>query len=306
MTSTVLRLATRQSPLALWQANYVKQQLQIHHPHLSIELIGLLTAGDKKTDVALTQLGGKSLFVKELQTALLENTADIAVHSIKDMSVTPCPGLLLAAVCKREDPRDALVATHISRWQDLPMNAVVGTASPRRQCQLQALRPDIMIKPLRGNVGTRLAKLDNHDFDAIILACAGLKRLGLSERISEYLNPLEFLPAIGQGALGIECRTDDLQTQTLIASLDDWPTHQCINAERAINFRLGGDCYTPIGAYTELHGQHLTLHAMIGSLDGRVQLKESQSGDIHKAQQIGELLAEKLLGQGADQLCRKS
>jgi hydroxymethylbilane synthase len=305
MTTMILRLATRKSPLALWQANAVKQQLQTHHPDLRIDLVELLTSGDKNTQTALNQVGGKSLFVKELQTALLENTADIAVHSVKDMSVAPTPGLILAAICQREDPRDALVARRAPGWRELPVGAVVGTASPRRQCQLLAHRPDLLIQPLRGNVGTRLAKLDNGDFDAIILACAGLKRLGLGARITQYLAPAEFLPAIGQGALGIECRADDFATQSLVQCLDDWATHQCVKAERAVNFRLGGDCYTPIGAYAQTDGQRLTMQAMIGALDGRTLLKATESGALTDAERIGEQLAEQLLSQGAEALCRK-
>lgn len=306
MMPGTLRLATRKSPLALWQAHYVKTQLQLHHPNLSIELVGLVTAGDQNTDVAVTRWGGKSLFVKELQTALLEKNADIAVHSVKDMSVTACPGLILAAVCKREDPRDALVAKHVQYWQDLPIGAVVGTASPRRQCQLQAHRPDIQMKLLRGNVGTRLEKLDNGHFDAIVLACAGLKRLGLSARISEYLAPDEFIPAIGQGALGIECRRDDMATQHWVTCLDHPESHQCIRAERAVNFRLGGDCYTPVGAYAKVQGSQLTLHAMVGSIDGLTLIKEMQSGAVEEAEKIGNTLAEKLLAQGAGALCQKT
>lgn len=299
----ILRLATRQSPLALWQAHEVKRQLLSYYPDMQIELVQLITTGDKRTDVELTQLGGKSLFVKELQIALLENSADIAVHSIKDMSVTPTPGLVLSAVCKREDARDAYIANSFLRWQDLPHGAVVGTASPRRQCQIHALRPDIIVKPLRGNVGTRLAKLDQGEFDAIILACAGLHRLGLTQRISQYLAPEEFLPAIGQGALGIECREHDTHIRNLLNRINDDETHQCIQAERAVNYRLGGDCYTPIGAYAQIAGRQLTLRAMIGSLDGRELLKASLSGTAETAEKIGTEIAEKLLAQGADGLC---
>lgn len=306
MTSSTLRIATRKSPLAWWQANYVKQILQNHHPLLHIELIGLLTSGDKHTDVELNQIGGKSLFVKELQTALLENRADIAVHSIKDLSVTPCPGITLAAVCQREDPRDVFIANQYKRWQDLPIGAVVGTASPRRQAQLQAKRADIMPKMLRGNVGTRLDKLDRGEYDAIILACAGIKRLQLSERISQYLEPEEFLPAIGQGALGIECRRSDTQTQALIQCLDHPPSHQCINAERAVNFTLGGDCYTPIGAYARIQADILYLDAMVASIDGQLILREHSQGPIADAEQIGADLAKKLLTRGAAQLLNPS
>ncbi len=304
MAKSILRLATRTSPLALWQANEVKHQLHSHHPHLQIELIGLITAGDKRTDIALTQIGGKSLFVKELQNALLDNKADIAVHSVKDMSVTPTAGLALTTVCQRGDPRDALVAKPGYRWENLPLNAIVGTTSPRRQCQLLAHRPDLIIRTLRGNVGSRLAKLDQEEFDAIVLASAGLTRLGLAERISDYLNPDQFIPAIGQGALGIECRTEDQQTQNWLSCLNDLASQQCIEAERAVNRRLGGDCYTPIGAYAVIAAENLNLSAMVGSLDGKMIIKDQVSGHRDQAAFLGELLAEKLLSKGAEDLCR--
>ncbi len=220
MTKKTLKIATRKSPLALWQANFVKHALHQLHPQLNIELVGLLTLGDKNQNVSLTKIGGKSLFVKELQNALLENQADIAVHSIKDMSVIPCPGLQLYAVCQREDPRDAFVANHFNNVTELPKGAIVGTSSPRRQSLIKAMRPDVNISVLRGNVGTRLAKLDAKQYDAIILAAAGLKRLELETKIKEYLSPKEFIPAIGQGALGIECREDDDHVKELIQSLN--------------------------------------------------------------------------------------
>jgi hydroxymethylbilane synthase len=289
-----LRLATRKSPLAWWQANFIKQQLQKYHSDLSVELIGFVTAGDKKTDIPLTELGGKSLFVKELQTALLNQEADIAVHSVKDLSVTASPGLCLAAVCQREDPRDALVSRAGVGWQALPPGAVVGTASPRRQCQLLALRPDVSVRPLRGNVDTRLHKLATGDFDAIILACAGLKRLDQEACITEYLPVDLFTPAIGQGALGIECRIDDAAVQSIIQCLDDWETHQCVTAERAVNRALGGDCYSPLGAYAQIHGQQLSLQAILGSLDGRRLIKASGQGAPADAEQIGLRVAEQL------------
>ena len=299
----ILRLVTRKSPLAWQQATLVKQQLQMHQPDMQIELVGLVTAGDKRTDVQLTQLGGKSLFVKELQTALLENQADFAVHSVKDMSVTQVADLTLTAVCKREDPRDAFVSARFSHWQNLPKGAEVGTASPRRQSQLLALRPDLSIKLLRGNVGSRLTKLDNSEFDAIILAAAGLKRLEFTHRITQYLEPEEFIPAIGQGALGIECRTGDSKLQTLLAPLNDWSTHQCVIAERAVNFKLGGDCYTPVGAFATIDGSQLTLHAMVGSLDGSLLLKTTVSGPATDAERLGTQAAEQLLTRGAKKLC---
>lgn len=302
----IIRLATRKSPLALWQANSVKQQLQNKYPHVQVELVKYITAGDKKTDQALSELGGKSLFVKELQIGLLENTADIAVHSVKDMSVTACPGLILAAILKREDPRDAFISNICKRWQDLPSGAIVGTASPRRQCQIYALRPDLRVAPLRGNVETRLSKLTSGQYHAVILASAGLIRLGLETQINQYLPIHEFIPAIGQGALGIECRTDDHELIAMIQALNDRPTQQCVNAERALNARLGGDCYTPVGAYAQIQGEELVLQAMIGSTDGRVLLKAHHRNKVEQAELIGIEVAEKLLAQGADKLCHKN
>lgn len=306
MKKSLLRIATRKSPLALWQANYVKNLLQNHYPELRVEFIPLLTTGDKKTDVELTKIGGKSLFVKELQAALLNDEADIAVHCIKDMSVIETPGLQLTAVCVREDPRDAFISNTFKSWSELPNNAIVGTASPRRQCQLLAMRSDIIIKPLRGNVGTRLNKLDNHEFDAIVLASAGLKRLNLASRITQYFSLQEFLPAIGQGALGIECRAEDKVTQSLVKIIDDAPTNQCVQAERAINFRLGGDCYTPIGAYGYIQEQTLWLEAMVGNLDGQQIVRDKISGPVDQAYRLGIKLAEKLLAKGADKFFPES
>ncbi len=300
-----IRLATRKSPLALWQANAVKQQLQSKLPSVTVELVTYVTAGDKKTDLPLTEIGGKSLFVKELQVGLLENAADIAVHSVKDMSVSQHPGLVLAAILKREDPRDAFISQIYKRWQDLPAGAVLGTASPRRQCQISALRPDIVVAPLRGNVETRLDKLTAGKYHAIILASAGLTRLGLGNQISQYLSIDEFVPAIGQGALGIECRENDGELIAMLKELNDWPSHQCVAAERAVNARLGGDCYTPVGAHARIEGEALFLQALVGSLDGRVLLKAQQQGKAIEAEEIGKKVAEELLAQGADVLCHK-
>lgn len=300
-----IRLATRQSPLALWQANLVKQQLQSKFPSIEVEIIKYLTAGDRKTDVSLAEVGGKSLFVKELQIGLLENVADIAVHSVKDMSALPYPGLILAAILKREDPRDVFISPIVSRWQDLPSGAVIGTASPRRQSQIYALRPDIVVMPLRGNVETRLAKLAAGQYHAIILASAGLTRLGLAERISQYFLIDELVPAIGQGALGIECRTDNYELIAMLTALNDQNTQRCVDAERAVNARLGGDCYTPVGAHAQINGEDLYLQAMVGSLDGRTVIKANQCGAAASSEKIGTQVAEKLLAQGAEQLCSK-
>jgi hydroxymethylbilane synthase len=301
---STIRIVTRKSPLAWQQASLVKQILQHHHPQLEIELIGLLTAGDKKPAQESIQFAGKSLFVKELQMALLNNQADMAVHSVKDLSVTPREGLTMTAVSSREDPRDAFISNHFANWQALPAGAIVGTTSPRRQCQLLALRPDINIKSLRGNVGTRLNYLDKGEYDAIILAYAGLKRLELEKRARQILDPDAFLPAIGQGALGIECRAEDTSLQKLITSVDDFVTHQCIKAERTVNVYLGGDCYTPIGAYAHAKNDVLYLQAMVGSLDGKTILKSQTQGSLEQAEQLGEQVAQHLLTQGAASLLR--
>jgi hydroxymethylbilane synthase len=301
-----LRIATRKSPLALWQTQAVGQLLLKLNPHLQIELVGLTTAGDKRTDVELTQLGGKSLFVKELQMAVLENQADIAVHSIKDMSVIETPGLTLAAICPREDPRDVLISRNAEQWENLPLGATVGTSSPRRQCQLLALRPDLKVLALRGNVGTRIEKLDRGDYDAIILAYAGLKRLDMAKRISQFLDLEQFLPAIGQGAIGVECRSNDSQAMALLQNIDDWASRQCVVAERAVNLHLGGDCYTPIGANAIIFGKEISIQALIGSMDGKILLKESAVGPVSSPEEVGRAVAEKLVQRGARKLCPKS
>lgn len=299
-----LRIATRKSPLALWQTQAVSEQLLKINPHLKIELVGLLTAGDKKTDVKLSQVGGKSLFVKELQNALLTHTADMAVHSIKDMSVNETPGLTLAAICQREDPRDVIISRNQWQWQNLPTGALVGTTSPRRQAQLLALRPDLKFMPLRGNVGTRIEKLDQGEFDAIILAYAGVKRLNLASRITQFMEPEQFIPAIGQGAIGVECRADDSAILDLIKNLDDWQSRQCVTAERAVNFYLGGDCYTPIGAHATIAQEMIRLQAIVGSLDGKVLLREQALGFANKPAELGKKVAEQLLQKGAKELCQ--
>ncbi|MBS0349833.1 MAG: hydroxymethylbilane synthase [Proteobacteria bacterium] len=294
-----LRIATRKSPLAMWQANWVKQQLAMHYPDVKIEFIRLVTEGDKKTEVALNQIGGKSLFVKELQAALLSHEADLAVHSLKDLSVFPCLGLMLAAVCLREDPRDVLIANNSCLLSQLPVNAIVGTSSPRRQFQLKAIRPDIIIKPLRGNIETRLAKLDRDEYSAIVLACAGLKRLGLENRIQQYLDPQDFIPAIGQGALGIEIREDDPDTLKLVSCLNHWETQQCVTAERAVNQFLGGDCYSPIGAYAKLQSKQLFLQACFGDPANQHLIRAEGYGPVDQAEKIGRQVGEKLFAQMA-------
>ena len=297
--SQIVRIATRKSALALWQAEFVKAELLRHHPALQVELVPMSTQGDKILDTPLAKIGGKGLFVKELETAMLDGRADIAVHSIKDVPVAFPDGLVLQTICQREDPRDAFVSNQFQDLSQLPHGAVVGTSSLRRQCQLKALRPDLTVRDLRGNVNTRLAKLDNGEFAAIILASAGLIRLGFSARIASYLEPEQSLPANGQGAVGIECRSDDTAIQQLLAPLEHQPTRLCVLAERAMNRRLQGGCQVPIGAFATLNGDQLQLRGLVGSLDGSVIIRAEQTGNAEHAEQIGLAVAEQLLAQGA-------
>ncbi|MDY6216581.1 hydroxymethylbilane synthase [Actinobacillus porcinus] len=298
----VLKIATRQSPLALWQANFVKARLQALYPELRIELVTMVTKGDVILDTPLAKIGGKGLFVKELETALLNGEADIAVHSMKDVPMQFPAGLGLSVICKREDPRDAFVSNKFSCLDELPSGATVGTSSLRRQCQLKALRPDLMIQSLRGNVGTRLSKLDNGDYDAIILASAGLIRLGLPERIASFIETDVSLPAAGQGAVGIECRLNDTRVQQLLAPLADTETTACVLAERAMNHRLQGGCQVPIGGFAELKGDKLHLRALVGALDGSQIIRAEGESAVENAEVLGVQIAEQLLVQGADKI----
>lgn len=302
MSAQILKLITRQSPLALWQAEQVKSQLEKYHQNICVKIIPKKTTGDKQQTVALNQIGGKSLFVKELQAALLTQEADIAVHSVKDLAAKNLPGLKLTAVLERGDSRDAFVSNKFNCLKDLPPSAVIGTASPRRQSQLLALRPDISIKLLRGNIATRLKKLADNEFDAIILAAAGLQRLELATHIRSYFSHELLLPAIGQGAIGIECRADDKITQALLAPLNHEITFICASAERAVNARLGGNCFTPIAAHAQHHEGIIELTARVGSLDGQKMLCANASGKLNAAENIGLLVAEKLLEKGAERL----
>jgi len=299
MTVNILRIATRQSPLAVWQAEFVKQQLVALHPHLQIELIKISTQGDNNQTQALAAIGGKSLFVKELQKALLAHEADIAVHSIKDMSVHDHPQLTLAAILKRANASDAFVSNHAQTMNELKHDAIIGTASPRRQALITSLYPSFTIKLLRGNVNTRLSKLDQGDYDAIILAAAGLERLGLANRISSCLPQDIFIPAIGQGALGIECRAQDTDVLNLIAKLHHESTAICVDAERIVNRQLGGSCFTPIGAHATIDNGILNLQAFVGSLDGQRLLRSHQQGPVSDAKNIGLAIANDLIQQGA-------
>ncbi|WP_109428193.1 hydroxymethylbilane synthase [Aggregatibacter kilianii] len=302
MLEKTLKIATRQSPLALWQANYVKDSLQQLYPDLTVELVPMVTKGDVILDSPLAKIGGKGLFVKELENALLNKEADIAVHSMKDVPMQFPEGLGLAVICKREDPRDAFVSNSYRTFAELPQRAVVGTSSLRRQCQLKALRPDLDIRSLRGNVGTRLSKLDNGDYDAIILASAGLIRLGLADRIASFIEVEQSLPAAGQGAVGIECRTDDVQVKQLLAPLADAETTCCVLAERAMNNRLQGGCQVPIGGYAVLQQGQLYLRALVGDVDGSQIIRAEGKSAVENADVLGVQIAEQLLAQGADKI----
>ena len=302
MFEKTLKIATRQSPLALWQANYVKDRLQQLYPDLIVELVPMVTKGDVILDSPLAKIGGKGLFVKELENALLNKEADIAVHSMKDVPMQFPEGLGLAVICKREDPRDAFVSNSYRTFAELPQGAVVGTSSLRRQCQLKALRPDLDIRSLRGNVGTRLSKLDNGGYDAIILASAGLIRLGLEDRIASFIEVEQSLPAAGQGAVGIECRTDDVQVKQLLAPLADAETTCCVLAERAMNNHLQGGCQVPIGGYAVLQQGQLYLRALVGNVDGSQIIRAEGKSAVKNADVLGVQIAEQLLAQGADKI----
>ncbi len=295
-----LRIATRKSPLAMWQTEDVARRLQALHPGLGVEYLKLVTQGDQLLDSPLAKIGGKGLFVKELELGLLEGQADIAVHSMKDVPMAFPPGLGLAVILEREDPRDAFVSSRYASLEELPEGAIVGTSSLRRQMQVLQRRPDLRIEVLRGNVHSRLAKLDAGQYDAIILASAGLIRLGLAERIRMPLPPEISLPAIGQGAVGIECRVNDAQIQSLIAPLNSPDTSDCVMAERAMNARLNGGCQVPIGGYAVLEGEQLWLRGLVGSPDGGELLRAEGRAHRSEAQALGVRVAEELLAQGAD------
>ncbi|EMC4026723.1 hydroxymethylbilane synthase [Vibrio cholerae] len=305
MTETPIRIATRQSPLALWQANYVKDALMAAHPGLQVELVTMVTRGDVILDTPLAKVGGKGLFVKELEIAMLEGRADLAVHSMKDVPVDFPDGLGLVTICEREDPRDAFVSNTYAKIEDLPSGAIVGTCSLRRQCQLKAARPDLVIKELRGNVGTRLSKLDAGEYDAIILAAAGLKRLELESRIRSFIEPEQSLPAVGQGAVGIECRVDDQRVRALLAPLNHADTADRVRCERAMNLTLQGGCQVPIGSYALLEGDTIWLRALVGEPDGSQIVRGEIHGPRTQAEQLGITLAEQLLSQGAKEILER-
>lgn len=303
--SQTLRIATRKSALALWQAEFVKAELEKHHPQLTVELVPMVSRGDKILDVPLAKVGGKGLFVKELEHALLEGDADIAVHSMKDVPMEFPEGLGLEVICEREDPRDAFVSNRFGSLAELPAGSVVGTSSLRRQCQLLANYPELEIKFLRGNVNTRLQKLDDGEYDAIILASAGLIRLGMEERIRERIAPEDMLPAGGQGAVGIECRVDDAATRELLKPLHHTLTAERVLAERAMNRRLEGGCQVPIGCYAIHADDGLWLRGLVGSPDGEEMLEADIRGEAGEGEAMGVALAEQLLSFGADKILQE-
>lgn len=300
MSTREIRIATRKSALALWQAEYVKARLEQAHPGLKVSLVPMVSRGDKLLDSPLSKIGGKGLFVKELETALLDQQADIAVHSMKDVPMDFPQGLGLFCICEREDPRDAFVSNHFANLAALPAGSVVGTSSLRRQTQLLARRPDLQIRFLRGNVNTRLAKLDAGEYDAIILASAGLIRLGFEDRITDSLSVDDSLPAGGQGAVGIECRTADTEIHALLAPLHHADSADRVEAERALNKRLNGGCQVPIACYAVLEDDQLWLRGLVGQPSGGNVLVAQARAPRSEAQALGVQVAEDLLAQGAE------
>lgn len=305
MSSNSIKLGTRGSPLALRQAGLVSEGLSRRWPDLQVIIIPIKTSGDKFLDVVLSQVGGKGLFVKEIEEALLDSRIDLAVHSLKDLPVELAPGLREGAVMRREDPLDALVARNSLPFTELPRGARIGTSSLRRQVQLLHRRPDLQIVPLRGNVQTRLKKLETLNLEAVVLAAAGLIRLGLQDRITERLQPDLCLPAIGQGALAIEIRKDDQQVAELVETLNHHETRQATMAERAFLRRLGGSCVTPIAAFGQIEGKALVLTGMVASLDGKRLIRQAIRGEASAPEQMGQALAEGLLAAGADEILRE-
>ena len=294
-----IRIGTRKSPLALWQAHYIRDELHALQPSLECEIVKLSTEGDRILDTPLAKIGGKGLFIKELEQALIDERVDIAVHSMKDVTVDLPDALHIPEICKREAPWDAFVSNQYDQFLDLPQGARLGTSSMRRQMQLKAARPDLQVISLRGNVNTRLAKLDAGEFDAIILAAAGLIRLQMSDRITETLPPELCLPAVAQGAVGVECRKNDDQTLALLMQLNHPPTHARVIAERAMNATLEGGCQVPIAGFSEIHEDTLHLRGIVGSPDGSLLLHADIAGLTQNAYELGQELAKQLLEKGA-------
>ena len=296
-----LTIATRESPLALWQAEFVRSALTEAHSGLDVQLLGMTSRGDQLLNVPLAKVGGKGLFVKELETSLLDGSADIAVHSMKDVPMDFPDGLSLGVICRREDPTDAFVSNHFDSMADLPAGSVVGTSSLRRECQLRVRRPDLEVRFLRGNVNTRLRKLDEGEYDAIILASAGLIRLGMAARIRQSIPAAESLPAAGQGAVGIELRSDDSEVLALLQILHHEPSWRRVTAERALNQRLQGGCQVPVAGYAEYDdsGENLWLRGLVGRPDGSLLLRAEATAPASEAEQLGAAVADDLLAQGA-------
>ncbi|HLN47915.1 MAG TPA: hydroxymethylbilane synthase [Steroidobacteraceae bacterium] len=305
MANPKLRIATRKSQLALWQAEHVAALIRKAHPGITVELLPMTTKGDRIQDRSLAAIGGKGLFIKELETALEERRADMAVHSMKDVPGELPKGLMIAAVLPRADARDALITRGPLRLEDLPRGARLGTSSLRRQAQLLAARPDLRIEALRGNVDTRLKRLDNGELDAIVLACAGLTRLGLESRIAARLDPKVSLPAVGQGVIGIECRSDDSESRGALRALNDAATRTAVDAERAFAHRLGGSCQSPIAAYAQVERERISLTGLVAEPDGSRLLRDTISGSAANAQALGEQLAERVLAAGAGELLQR-
>jgi hydroxymethylbilane synthase len=299
-----IRIATRRSRLALWQAEHVAARLATLHPGLAVRLLPMVTEGDQILDRALAGAGGKGLFIKELEVAIRAGQADIAVHSMKDVPAALPDGMVITAVLERADPRDAFVSNIHAQFDELPEGARVGTSSLRRQCQLMRARPDLEIAMLRGNVETRLRKLDQGEFAAILLATAGLERLELGARIRERLAPDRMLPAVGQGVIGIECRTADKHVRSLLAPLEHAATRRCLEAERAFAARLGGSCQSPVAGFATLAGDRIDLRGLVGSPDGSKVFADRIAGATSDAATLGAALAECMLGAGADALLK--
>ncbi len=302
MKKEKLTIATRGSMLALWQANHTKNAIEKEHPGITVELLKIKTTGDKILDVPLAQVGGKGLFVKEIEEALLDGRANLAVHSLKDVPTEFPDGLGLTAITEREDPRDCLISHNNLSLDKLPKGAKIGSSSLRRKCQLLKKRPDLNIADLRGNLDTRIKKVEAGEYDAIILAAAGMRRLGWEERMTEYIEPDVMLPAIGQGALGIETKLDDDVTIQLIGFLNHEATSAAVRAERALLKHLEGGCQVPIAAHGVIDGTTMKLRGLVGSVDGKTIISDELSGDMEKAEGLGVQLAEMLLDQGAGEI----
>ncbi len=297
-------VGTRDSALAMWQTNWVVDNLKKHNPDYSFRILSLKTQGDKILDVALAKIGDKGLFTKELEVGMLEGDIDLAVHSMKDLPTVLPEGLMIGCICERVDPRDVVISRHGKTLGELPEGARVGTSSLRRCAQLLKFRPDLQLEPLRGNLNTRMAKLERNNLDAIVLAAAGVERMGWKDRITEYLSPDVSLPAVGQGSIGIEIREDDREVHEIVGKLNHFPSQAAITAERAMLRKLEGGCQIPIGSLGTVTGDKLTLEGVVAGLDGKELIKASVSGPVDDAAVLGQQLADKLIEMGADQILK--